>query len=70
MTGQKKPTFGNYSKSLWSEAVEEDDDDEFEADFQGFKDDSDVEEDDIKPSPLSAAKPRGNLPCLSSFISF
>ncbi|WJZ94214.1 hypothetical protein VitviT2T_013091 [Vitis vinifera] len=56
----KKRTSGNHcSKSLWSEAVEDDDDDDFEADFLGFKDDSDDEEDDIKPSAFSAAKPHG-----------
>ena len=60
-SGLKKP------KSLWSEAVEEDDED-FEADFQDFKNGSD---DDIKqPSAFSAVKPRGNVPCRLSFTSF
>lgn len=61
--GLKKPSSGgHYSKSLWSEAVEDDDDD-FEADFQEFKDNSDEEEDNIKPSAFSAVKRRGKIPC-------
>ena len=55
-----------FSKPLRSEIVDLDDD--FEADFQGFKDESDADEDenfgDLKPFAFSARKPslsRGNL---------
>ena len=56
----KKPSSGKrLSKPLRSEIVDLDDD--FEADFQEFKDESDVDEDDemvdSKPSAFSAGKP-------------
>nr|AUZ96384.1 AP2 domain class transcription factor [Malus domestica] len=56
----KKPSSGKrFSKPLRSEIVDLDDD--FEADFQEFKDESDVDEDDemvdFKPSAFSAGKP-------------
>ncbi|XP_028763290.1 ethylene-responsive transcription factor RAP2-12-like [Neltuma alba] len=50
---------GRFSKPLKSEAVIDLDDD-FEADFREFKDDSDIdvdEEDDVKPFASSATKP-------------
>ncbi|XP_057981932.1 ethylene-responsive transcription factor RAP2-12-like [Malania oleifera] len=52
----KKPAAASrngYSKSLRSEIVDVDDD--FEADFQVFKDESDGEEGDVKPFVFSAA---------------
>ena len=56
----KKPSSGKrLSKPLKSEIVDLDDD--FEADFQEFKDESDVDEDDemvgSKPSTFSAGNP-------------
>ena len=56
----KKPSYGmRFSKPLRSEVV--DVDDEFEAAFRNFKDDSDVEDDDdvidVKPFTFAARKP-------------
>ncbi|KAF3451966.1 hypothetical protein FNV43_RR08062 [Rhamnella rubrinervis] len=56
----KKPSYGmRFSKPLRSEVLDVDDD--FEADFQKFKDDSDVEDDDdvidVKPFTFAARKP-------------
>lgn len=56
----KKPSNGKrFSKPLSSDVIDIDDD--FEADFQNFKDYSDVEEDDdvidVKPFTFSARKP-------------
>uniref|UniRef100_A0A2P2KMR1 Uncharacterized protein MANES_11G013700 n=1 Tax=Rhizophora mucronata TaxID=61149 RepID=A0A2P2KMR1_RHIMU len=71
----KKPAGKQYSKPVVVDPVDHD----FEADFQEFKDDTDVDEDeDVKPFAFSAAGPlpprKSGLSrcilCLSPFIFF
>ncbi|KAK9280970.1 hypothetical protein L1049_003861 [Liquidambar formosana] len=56
------PSSGNsrYSKPARSDIVDVDDEDDFEADLQAFKDESDDEEEDVKPFAFNASKPRSS----------